>query len=77
MPYGLPNDLDEKKEYTKWMERCVSSVMKKGKVKDKSSAVAICKYQLKKNDYEIGKAELHLSFLLDKISAGNAQELRR
>ena len=41
MPYPGVDDSD-----TKWMEKCTSSVMETGK--DKSSAIAICRSQLKK-----------------------------
>lgn len=63
MPYGIK---DETPEQTKWMEKCVIKVMKSGK--DKSSAVAICKSQLKKSKGSISKAELVLTKLLGKES---------
>lgn len=47
MPYGVDKDLGgDNEKNDKWMEKCVDSVMKSGK--DKSSAVAICKAQMKK-----------------------------
>lgn len=47
MPYGVDKKLGgDNEENTKWMEGCVESVMKGGK--DKSTAVAICKSQLRK-----------------------------
>lgn len=48
MPYNVDKDLGgDSKENTKWMEDCVSQVMKSGK--SKSSAIAICKAQFKKS----------------------------
>ena len=48
MPYNVDKDQGgDNKNNTSWMEKCVDSVMSKGN-KDKSSAVAICKAQLKK-----------------------------
>ena len=61
MPYG-----NETPEQTKWLEKCVVKVMKSGK--DKSSAIAICKSQLKKSNGSIAKAELILTKLLGKES---------
>lgn len=61
MPYGIK---DETTEQTKWMEKCVTKVMKSGK--DKSSAIAICKTQLKKASGNLAKAELSLSKLIGK-----------
>ena len=47
MPYNTDKDLGgDSKENTAWMERCVNNIVKGGK--DKSSAVAICKAQLRK-----------------------------
>lgn len=52
MPYGIDK---ESPEQTKWMEKCVSSVMKQNK--SKSSAIAICKAQLQKNGLKVKKSE--------------------
>lgn len=47
MPYGVDKKLGgDNKENTAFMERCVKTQMNKGK--DKSSAIALCKYILKK-----------------------------
>lgn len=47
MPYGVDKSLGgDSKENVAWMERCVKSVQEGGK--DKSSAVAICKAQLRR-----------------------------
>jgi hypothetical protein len=61
MPYGVDKDQggDDSKN-TEWMEKCVTSVMDRTG-KDKSSAIAICKAQLKKQK---SKANLD-SFELD------------
>lgn len=61
MPYGIKNETPEQ---TKWMEKCVSKVMKTGK--DKDSAIAICKSQLTRSKGDTAKAELVLSFILGK-----------
>jgi hypothetical protein len=63
MPYGIEN---ETPEITKWMERCVQAVQKKNNKLDKSSAIAICKYQLKKSKDDTEKAEFYLSKLLEE-----------
>jgi hypothetical protein len=48
MPYGISKDLGgDNDKNDKWMEDCVSSVMKGGKGKD--TAVAICKAQMRKS----------------------------
>ena len=48
MPYGVDRSLGgDNDKNTMFMEKCVTSVMKGGK--DKSSAIAICKAQMKKN----------------------------
>lgn len=54
MPYNIPN---ETKEQTKWMESCVESVMKSNPDYDQSRAIAICKVQLKKNNWKVPKSE--------------------
>ena len=51
MPYGLE---DETPNQTKWMEKCVKSVMKSNPDYEKDRAIAICKAQIKKNK---GKSE--------------------
>ena len=58
MPYGIPN---EKPNQTKWMESCVESVMGQNKDYDKSRAIAICKAQLKNNNWKVKKGEAELS----------------
>ncbi len=48
MPYNVDKDLGGDNESNeKWMEGCVEKVMKSGK--SKSSAIAICKAQLRKS----------------------------
>jgi len=54
MPYGIPN---EKPEQTRWMERCVESVMESNPKYPESRAIAICKAQLKKNNWKVKKSE--------------------
>lgn len=47
MPYGVDKKLGgDNKENTSFMERCVKTQMDKGK--GKSSAIALCKYILRK-----------------------------
>lgn len=47
MPYGIDKELGgDNKSNVEWMEKCVNSVMDSGK--GKSSAIAICKAQLRK-----------------------------
>jgi hypothetical protein len=47
MPYGIDKKIGgDNPSNVKWMEKCVARQIKNGK--DKSSAVAICKYILKK-----------------------------
>ncbi len=58
MPYGIPN---ETKEQTKWMESCVESVMKSNKEYTQGRAIAICKAQLKRNDWKVPSGESELS----------------
>jgi hypothetical protein len=58
MPYGIPN---EKPEQTKWMEKCVTSVMGDNPDYKKDRAIAICKAQLKKNNWKVKKGEAELS----------------
>jgi hypothetical protein len=48
MPFGVDKKLGgDSPSNVKWMERCVSSVMEKSN-RPKSSAIAICKSQMKK-----------------------------
>jgi len=49
MPYGIKNETPKQ---TKWMEGCVDSVMGENKSFTKSRAIAICKVQLKKSDWD-------------------------
>ena len=49
MPYGIK---DETPKQTKWMEDCVKGVMSDNPDYDKSRAIAICKAQLKKSDWD-------------------------
>ena len=58
MPYGIPN---EKPEQTRWMEKCVSSVMDSNPKYTEDRAIAICKAQLKKNGWKTKKGEADLS----------------
>jgi len=51
-PYGIPN---EKPEQTKWLENCVESVMKANSKYSQDTAIAICKTQLKKNNWKVPK----------------------
>lgn len=47
-PYGVDKELGgDNKKNDSWMEKCVEKVMAGGK--DKGSAIAICKSQMKKN----------------------------
>lgn len=47
MPYGVDKNMGgDSKENVQWMEKCVQSVMDSGK--GKSSAIAICKAQMRK-----------------------------
>lgn len=47
MPFGIDKKQGgDSPSNVKWMERCVARQMKEGKTK--SSAIAICKYVLKK-----------------------------
>lgn len=58
MPYGIQKSIGgDSEENDGWMEKCVARVQETGK--SKSSAIAICKAQLKKNKT---KAE----FILDE-----------
>jgi len=50
MPYGIKNETPEQ---TKWMEKCVRSVMNSNPDYDESRAIAICKATLKKNDWKV------------------------
>lgn len=48
MPYGIDKKIGgDSPSNVKWMEECVAKQIKAGK--DKSSAIAICKYILKKS----------------------------
>ena len=63
MPYGVDKDIGgDSPTNVKFMERCVSSVMKTGK--DKSAAVAICKASLKKNKGKHSDASFDISLYL-------------
>lgn len=50
MPYNIPNETPKQ---TRWMERCVNSVMESNPDYDESRAIAICKATLKKNDWKV------------------------
>jgi len=50
MPYNIPNETPKQ---TRWMERCVNSVMERNPDYDESRAIAICKATLKKNDWKV------------------------
>jgi len=64
MPYGVDKESGgDSKENDKWMENCVTKVMKGGK--DKSSAIAICKSSLQKMKGDKAKAEFFLESLDD------------
>lgn len=57
MPYGVDKKLGgDSKENDAWMERCVSSVMEKSG-RSKSSAIAICKSQMRKSRNDKAEAE--------------------
>jgi len=58
MPYGVPN---ERPEQTKWLEKCVGSVMKQNPKYKESRAIAICKAQLKNNNWKVKKGDAELS----------------
>jgi hypothetical protein len=63
MPYNVDKDQGgDSKDNTKWMENCVDSVMSKSG-KDKPSAVAICKAQLRKNKEK--NSEIEINTLVD------------
>lgn len=61
MPFGVPN---ETKKQTQWLEKCVTSVRKSNPDYPESRTVAICKAQLKKNNWKVpessDKAELSI-----------------
>jgi ribosomal protein S7 len=64
MPYGVDKKIGgDSKENDKWMENCVTKVMKSGK--DKGSAIAICKTSLQKMKGDKAKAEFLLESLDD------------
>ena len=66
MPYGIDKDSGgDSPSNVKWMEKCVTRVMKTGK--DKGSAIAICKAQLKKVRGNKEKASLNILILLEKL----------
>jgi hypothetical protein len=56
MPYGIPN---EKPAQTKWMERCVGHISGTNPRTDKpytdSEKIAICKAQLKKQNWKVSE----------------------
>ncbi len=61
MPYGIDKKQGgDSPENDSWMEGCVKKVMNKDG-KDKSSAIAICKSQLKKNK----ESKSELDFIID------------
>jgi len=61
MPYGIDQNLGgDSEENIQWMEHCINQVMNKSKVKDKSTAIAICKAQLRKSKGDRSKAQFYL-----------------
>ena len=50
MPFGVPN---EKPKQTSWIEKCVASVKKSNPDYKDNRAIAICKAQLKKNNWKV------------------------
>jgi hypothetical protein len=63
MPYGVDKKQGgDSPENVKWMENCVTKVMKTGK--DKGSAIAICKTTLGKAKNNKAKAEFIISEIL-------------
>lgn len=75
MPYGLKGKHNSDPALNRWMERCVSKVEgkpgKDGKPLSKSSAVAICKAQLEKMDYKVGKASIIVDLYLSNLEKIN------
>lgn len=70
MPYNIPN---ETKEQVRWMESCVSSVMKSNSKLTQDSAIAICKAQLKKNGWKVPKdSESLVKPKYRRVTYGNA-----
>lgn len=63
MPYGLPKEINSP-ENNKWMETCVSRIMKTGK--EKGAAIAICKTSLIKRKGKKSEAWLDIQLLLTK-----------
>lgn len=62
MPYNVDKSIGgDTPENDKWMEGCVSKVMKTGK--DKGTSIAICKATLKKMKGDKSKAE----YMIDQI----------
>jgi ribosomal protein S7 len=57
MPYGVDRKLGgDSNDNDKWMETCVTKVMRTGK--DKSTAIAICKTTLKKKKESTKEASI-------------------
>jgi hypothetical protein len=66
MPYGMKGG--DTPESDKWMESCVTKVMKQGK--DKGAAIAICKATHEKSKGDEKKAE----FILTEILAAKTDD---
>lgn len=67
MPYGLKKGKDKDPKYEQWMSNCVKKVKGSNPKMDEGRAIAICKAQLDKMDYDIGKASLEIDFILTNI----------
>lgn len=74
MPYGVPN---EKPEQTKWIEKCVESVMNNNPDYDESRAIAICKAQLKENNWKVPKSEESEREIITKVPDLKKSQHRR
>jgi len=67
MPYGVDKKLGgDSPSNDKWMENCVSKVMKGG-VKDKGRAVAICKVTFEKHKGNQKDASLEVDKIVELI----------
>lgn len=73
MPYGVDKEMGgDSPENVGWMEKCVKSVMEGGK--EKSSAIAICKAQLRKK--KESKSSLEDDIVID-VDLAKSEEITR
>jgi ribosomal protein S7 len=64
MPYGMDKDLGgDSPSNDKWMETCVTKVMRTGK--DKSTAIAICKTTFKKKHESVKEASIAIDKFIE------------